>query len=265
MRLETVVMETWSEFKDLVGRFVGEGFWGLVPERFWFRGHADAAWSLTSSFDRLFAHIDPAKRRTVHQTMLDSLRERLEVAEDESLVRIRTELRDETGIAVTEMAALAQHYGTPTRMLDWSESAYIAAFFAFSDFGRIGQEMTTEQGDCAVIALDTRASAWNSDSGVSLVNANRRINSRLRRQRGVFTLNSSVSSSLEEYCTAFYGERDPVDRPLTRLIIPKALAPGAIRDLEMMGITSESMFPGPEGAARFAFVTAVDRHIWREG
>jgi FRG domain len=263
--METIEMESWADFKDLVGRIVGEGTWGLEPERFWFRGHADAAWTLMSSFDRLFSHVDAATRRTVHQTMLDSLRERLEVTEDEALVRIRSELRDDTGIAVTEMAALAQHYGTPTRMLDWTESAYIAAFFAFSDFGRIGQEMDAEQGQCAVVALDTRAAAWNSDSGVTLVNANRRMNSRLRRQRGVFTLNSSVCSSLEDYCSSFYGDKEPDDRPLVRLILPKAFAPGALRDLEMMGITSESMFPGLEGAARSAFVTAVDRHIWREG
>jgi hypothetical protein len=74
----------------------------------------------------------------------------------------------------------------------------------------------------------------------------------------------SVSSSLDEYCGTFYGADQQDDRPLVRLVLPKSLAPAALRDLEMMGITSESMFPGLEGAARFAFVTAVDRHIWRE-
>jgi FRG domain len=263
--IEDIKLDSWSEFKALIGRIVGEQHWGPDPERFWFRGHADASWTLTSSFDRLFAKVEPARKRTVHQTMLDTLRDRLEVSEDEGVIGIRRELRDQTtGLALNEIAALAQHYGTPTRMLDWSESAYIAAFFAFSDFSRMGQSIGDSRGDCAIIALDTLASAWNSETGVSLVIANRRTNSRLRHQRGVFTLNSSVSSCLEDYCDSFYGERESSERPLLRIVIPKSEAPKGLRDLAMMGITSESMFPGLDGAARFAFVTAVDRHIWRD-
>lgn len=263
--IHDIKLESWSEFKTLIGRIVGEQYWGPDPERFWFRGHAEAAWPLTSSFDRLFAKTDPARKRTIHQTMLDTLRDRLEVSEEESVIRTRRELRNETtGLALNEMAALAQHYGTPTRMLDWSESPYIAAFFAFSDFSRMGQSIRESEGDCAIVALDTLASAWNSETGVSLVVANRRNSSRLRHQRGVFTLNSSISACLEDYCEAFYGGRESTEKPLMRIIVPKSEAANGLRDLAMMGITSESMFPGLEGAARFAFVTAIDRHIWRD-
>lgn len=41
--------------------------------------------------------------------------------------------------------ALAQHYGIPTRLLDWSRQAYIAIFFAAEDAYRHKNEFDTEE------------------------------------------------------------------------------------------------------------------------
>src|SRR5207248_5887525 len=43
-----------------------------------------------------------------------------------------------------EWLALMQHYGAPTRLLDFTESFWIALYFAFED----------AEEDCAVVALD---------------------------------------------------------------------------------------------------------------
>lgn len=258
-------LESWSDFKDLIGSVVSDSVWGADPENYWFRGHALASWPLKTSFDRVFADIGPARRLLVHQTMIAGLRDRLDFSEDPTLIEFRERLGLNEHSAARELAALAQHYGTPTRLLDWSESAYIAAFFAFADFpvGTKASDANEDEDTCSVIALDRAASAWNSDSGVLLVQTDRRMNARLRHQRAVFTLNSSTFSTLEEYCSEFYSGAVATDTALIRMTLPKAEAPAALRDLEMMGITSESMFPGMQGAARYALIRSVDRHIWR--
>src|SRR5881227_953261 len=47
-------------------------------------------------------------------------------------------------IRALEWLALMQHYGAPTRLLDFTESFWIALYFAFED----------AEEDCAVVALD---------------------------------------------------------------------------------------------------------------
>ena len=257
-------IESWAEYKDLIGRVLSESLWGAEPEHFWFRGHAQASWPLRASFDRVFENIDAARRRNVHQSMIEGFRDRLDYSDDPVLRDVRDWLRQGQNDETQELAALAQHHGTPTRMLDWTESPYIAAFFAFADFPVDSYANTGEDDDtCSVIAINTLAAAWNSDSGVALVQTDRRRNARLRHQRGVFTLNSSTFSTLEEFCDSFYRDVGNADIALTRMTLPKTEAPAALRDLEMMGITSESMFPGMEGSARYAFIRSVDRYIWR--
>ncbi len=58
-----------------------------------------------------------------------------------------------TGLSDLELSALAQHYGAPTRILDWSLSPYISAFFAFMDAIVLRQD---ERRDVAIFALDVR-------------------------------------------------------------------------------------------------------------
>lgn len=258
-------LDSWSEFKELIGNVVVDKVWGVEPESYWYRGHAIANWKLRSSFDRMFASVEPSQRRNVHQAMLDGLKDRLDSSEVEELSEVGDRIGSGDRNKTHELAAVAQHYGTPTRMLDWSESPYIGAFFALADFS-IGHKLTSDDGtddSCSIVALNTLAAAWNSDLGVELVRTDRRMNARLRHQRGVFTLNSSTFATLEDYCEEFYRKSQKEEIALIKITIPRSAAPGALRDLELMGITSESMFPGLEGAAKYAFVRAVDRHIWR--
>jgi len=263
--LKSYDLDSWSDFKVLIGRVLSESAWGAGAENYWFRGHSSSSWPLRASFDRAFGDIDPALRRSVHQEMLVALRDRLDFSEDPAVIELRERLRLSPLDDIPELAALAQHYGTPTRMLDWSESAYVAAFFGFAGFPLGGTSVGSEDEEdcCSIIALNRVASAWNSDSGVTLVQTDRRSNSRLRRQRGVFTLNSSMFGTLEEYCSEFCRSSGATDSALIKMTLPKSEGPAALRDLEMMGITSESMFPGIEGAAKYALVRSLDRLVWR--
>jgi len=98
--------------------------WGKVelPERrgeeqpLWFRGHTNAEWKLTPKLYReQFDGADEAEIRHEFQSR--------------ALQLIQTRLPTNKW----EWYFLMQHYGVPTRLLDWTENALIAMYFAVQD------------------------------------------------------------------------------------------------------------------------------------
>lgn len=106
-----------------------------------------------------------------------------------------------------EMLALAQHHGAPTRLVDWSTSPLVAAWFAVSSF--------PEGTDAKVYALDvvrkdidalntktreTRTGTIVEDplrpkSGVYLIET-AQVSNRITTQRGIFTLHGDPTAPL---------------------------------------------------------------------
>ena len=55
-----------------------------------------------------------------------------------------------------EIAALAQHYGLPTRLLDWTHDINIAIYFALSDYFKEGNNKDIKPDNIVIWAFDTR-------------------------------------------------------------------------------------------------------------
>lgn len=203
--------------------------------RFIFRGQGHSDWLLAASFDRWWDTIgDKLTRPEGADALLKVFLEEIEGTEWGDLSE-----KDEV------MAlALAQQHGVPTRLLDWSRSPYVAAFFAFVErlqLGEIG-------GHVAVWALDLNAGCWKKEVGVEIVRAPIRGNIRLRNQSGMFTILRTPHRCLEEYVEAI----GTMDGALICADLPASEAPVALADLASMGITASRLFPGLEGAAREA-------------
>jgi hypothetical protein len=91
-----------------------------------YRGHADKTWKLVPSVDRSGpANQDYAKRLAHEACIIDEFRIRTQRFFDD------LELRFLAGHCPTvEACAVVQHYGAPTRLLDWSYSPFVALYIA---------------------------------------------------------------------------------------------------------------------------------------
>jgi FRG domain len=230
----------WAEFKrDLFAElYEGERF---QPDRYLFRGSGDADWTLSTSFDRQFAGL-PLDRRLA---LWDQL-----IAE----FRAGCAELGLPGSAVDEdrkLWALGQHHGLPTRLLDWSTSPYIAAFFAFRDHLL---RRTPGYDQVAVWVLHLENPVWSRERGVEIVTAPAFDNVRLRNQGGRFTLCRAAVATLEDYV-----ERFARDVALTKCVLPAGDAEHALSDLDSMGINSYDLFPDLGGLAAMATMRAVLR------
>jgi hypothetical protein len=130
----THTIKSVSEYLEIVEQFTKEWFTAETSWGPWFRGQSDATWALRPSIYRY----SPVRRPI--RAVEDEIRQ-------EFMVRAPS-LGLERPQNSWEWYFLMQHCGAPTRLLDWTESALIALFFAVKD------RKTKNDTDAAVWILE---------------------------------------------------------------------------------------------------------------
>jgi hypothetical protein len=218
-------------------------------DAFWFRGHHDVRWNLVPSALRF-----PTSRQ--RDSALGILRDFRRVAEIK-LNRVPAAGED------LKWLQLAQHYGIPTRLLDWTESATLGLYFACipsereetdgmvflinpKDISRLRGRRDRTSFD-AHLHQDLIANYFRLNGtrtprdGLPTIAINPVWNSeRLMVQRGVFTLHGSRSFALD-------SQQAP---SLVGLFIPREVKARLRQELGRIGVDEMTVFPELEHACR---------------
>jgi hypothetical protein len=156
--------------------------------------------------------------------------------------------------------ALAQHYGLPTRLLDWSRRSYVAAYFAASGALRHDKPNNGRLAVWAFDPEDIRMSLKNVRD-VPVPGSN---NANIAAQSGLFTLLTQEYKQgkpfegphcLDDYVVSC-GRHD-----LAKITLPASEAPKVIDLCARFGITAATLYPDFYGAAR---ATLDSLACWRE-
>lgn len=128
--MKEITLYTWEELSKWANQFGQQN-------RYVFRGQGDSSWSLTTSLARHFLKYEVISNewRKRELKMYRMFRERL--------ISMCPRMYDDW--KPLDILSLMQHHGTPTRLLDFTYSPLIAAYFALRD----------ARGNSAIWVIDT--------------------------------------------------------------------------------------------------------------
>lgn len=114
-----------------------------------------------------------------------------------------------------ETTALAQHYGIPTRLLDWSYDPFISAYFAASGVNQ-------DEGNLAIWCFNAESislySNLNKDFPFKVVTPPYSDNVNLAAQKGLFTHIPTKFNFKAENANQIKVDRTPLDLKLDKLL-----------------------------------------------
>jgi len=287
--IHTETTENWQGFLNWIGE---------LREPWCFRGQREAAWTLQTSLDRAVRVCTPHGHHHL---------DRREI-EDDLLFRFKQQAHQFVPHPppVDDKAswfALMQHYGAPTRLLDWTSSPYVALYFAIEEKPqekndeKENVEEETDDGYSAVWAMDLEWLEMKRQKRLESIDPNERTayleglleqrgeplivkidppqgNERMFVQQGFFLWKLHGPTPFFDHILISMM-LDPIqERPVIRkLKVGENLRIEFLERLRGMNIHSGSLFPGLDGFGKFLKTDLEIRvanearlsRIWLEG
>ena len=266
-----VTINSWEEYQHLVK--------DLNPKKWVFRGQSDLRWKLETSFFRAVSSVRDIKtsaKQRIHnrdgyeKEIINLFKSQyhlyLSYNPDNNadfIIELTKNNLDESNTERTlEWLSIMQHYGVPTRLLDWTFSPYVALFFALEN----------ATNDCCVYALDQERMQildknTYEDNYKKEIFENRKgeksflrpyepkfKNERLVRQQGLFMVPSTNFETFDTILNQYGLSEDGG----YKIIITKDLRYNLFLMLKRLNITHETLFPGIEGFCRSLKFTLLE-------
>ena len=245
-KYETINLDSWDSLRDML---VSKQFRGWA-----FRGQADASWKLFSSLSRylLQNRVNPKAWEQQESRILRIFRRKAHLflaqppSESDSF----------------EWLSIMQHHGAPTRLLDFTWSPYVAAFFALQHATKAAAiwaifppELLDEKYRTTI--ADQRTSVeeigpWvignyesifiKNNRSIVVIGEPHRMNQRLIAQSGTFAMPGVLDVPVECIAPKHAVKKIVIDSSKTRKL--------AMQELYKMNVSEATLFPGLDGMAR---------------
>jgi len=268
-----ITIESWEQAQR---KLFDDGWNGEINRyrpNYAFRGHTEEYGTLPTSLNRLGGNEEDGWNQDHGARMEENLlRNFIKYAEDRTL----------SEKSIWHQLSVAQHYGLPTRILDWTYSPLVALHFATEDMGKLGQDGIVWRVDYSK-AHQRLNSEWTDDMGGDLFSitelTDREITSykhlktkfdqgdvggpvffeppsldgRIVNQYGLFSVLPDASVRFDEWL---------IEHPelYERYRIPKGVKMEIRDKLDASNITERVLFPGLGGLADWLqrYYTEID-------
>jgi len=254
----------WRDFLEVAEEFSKPD----EPQRYFFRGQGDSKWDLKPTLARVLGgqSVDTKSFLEVEHRALIKFQNAAHLhlsanMKRQALTHSRPwELTGKERLRWWKEASdwwvLMQHHGAPTRLLDWTRSIYVAAYFAVRDLQKDGKIWCCNKDELdgymqhkfsrgkylnQIFADEEGFVEANTKDDVFFLDAIERCE-RHEIQQGCFAMCKNPMIDLAEpLCEASC---------LTYWLVRKKRKPEFLRQLRLMNITAYSLFPDIDGLGR---------------
>lgn len=225
----TVEITSWDELK---AGFKNYGDWWL------FRGQADFNWVLQTTIERS----EIVQKYLVEHDIINDFRKYMRQYDIKTL----------PGNSIDTIHFL-QHYGAPTRLLDFTYSPYVGCYFAIKDdstsdfcslYGMESNNYFLSPGEIEMHLADEHKQVsciFRSEPSFPDL--------RMRAQNGCSLGTGNPDLSFLENLRIHFEEEPAPEKPI-KWKIPSTLKGEILYDLKKMNITEATLFPGLDGFVR---------------
>jgi len=254
-------IKSWDDFVNLVDNVIS--IEKPLSDTYTFRGQSDSSWQLVHSLMRCLPKEIAAQDAIETEILL------LQEFMSQAHLHVNQSILPESNSDLIGWWVVMQQHGAPTRLLDWSRSAYAATYFAVNE--RWQQDgavwlfntqsvtnhaaKTYTNGIRRVLTLGQQQSFLcnpNATNEPLLLQSGRSSERIVAQQARIFVCGQILANHGDVIEEAIETEENQ-NRPnnwYRKLIIPGDLKPEFLARLRTFNITASSLFPGVDGLGR---------------
>lgn len=238
-----VTLSSWIFFTDYITEVINDNS-GYV-----YRGQRSNGWQLESTIDRTLNGIPINEREKIIDLHLEAFKYAARSRRGPNPALLNDE---------NDLWALGQHHGLLTPLLDFTESPFVALYFAFENEDSVSSKfrsvwvvpwITAEEISWDIMA-DMEDDEIGRGSICEVVKPETHDNPRLISQRGLF-LRGPDGQCIDDWFRE-HNKENTTGYVVRRIDIPSEGRTDCLRTLNLMNINHLSLFPDLLGASIYA-------------